>query len=52
MLILDHGEFLDLLLLNVDFVEVLLLVELQDLDAVFYCFDVALSFNQVLDCVE
>lgn len=52
MLILDHGEFLDLFLLNVDFVDVLLLVELQDLDAVLDCFDVALGFDQVLDCVE
>ena len=52
MLILDHVELLNLLLLNVDLVEVLLLIQLQHLDAVFYCFNVPLGLDQVLDCVE
>lgn len=43
MLVLDHVKFFDLLFLDVDFVKVFLLVQLQYFNSVLYCFDVPLG---------
>lgn len=48
VLILDHGELFDLLLLYVDFVQVFLFIELKHFYSVLDCFDVFLRLQEVL----
>jgi hypothetical protein len=50
--VLDHGEFFDLLFLDVDFVNVFFLIELKYFDSVSDGFDVPFGFEEVLDSSE
>ena len=52
MFVLDHGEFFDLLFLDVDFVNVFFLIELKYFDSVSDGFDVPFGFEEVLDSAE
>ena len=52
VLVLDHGEFFDLLFLDVDFVKVFFLIELKYFDSVFDGLDVPFSLEEVFDSTK
>ena len=52
MLVLDHGEFFDLLFLDVDFVKVFFLIELKYFDSVFDGLDVPFGLEEVFDSTK
>lgn len=49
MLVLDHVQFFDLFLLDVDFIEVFFFIELENFDAVLNGFDIFLGVEEVFD---
>lgn len=52
VLVLDHGEFFDLLFLDVDFVKVFFLIELKYFDSVFDGLDVPFGLEEVFDSTK